>query len=295
MEIKNVKTFIKVAELENFTRAAQDLGYAQSTVTMQIQQLEQELQTQLFERNGKLISLSSAGKEFLQYAYQIVKYESMALEHFLFEEEPKGKLSIGVMETVCASSYSQLFYDFLSRHPKVSLKLLVSTTFEALELLEKGKLDLIFLLDNKVHHQDWKTAREFPAEISFFCASDHPLAQLGEVSLDRLLEETFIMTERECNYRHVFENDLAAMGKSLRCSMEIGHTEFIIDAVLNQLGIGLLPSFTLKKELEKGRISLIQVKDYHLTMWVQVIYNQNRFLSPALKVFIKELDKTLDV
>ena len=60
MEIRNIRTFIKVAELENFTKAALELGYAQSTVTMQIKQLEEELQTELFTRNGKLIALSAA-------------------------------------------------------------------------------------------------------------------------------------------------------------------------------------------------------------------------------------------
>ena len=70
MELKNIRTFIKVAELENFTKASQELGYAQSTVTMQIQQLENELHANLFERNGKRIRLSAAGREFLKYAYK---------------------------------------------------------------------------------------------------------------------------------------------------------------------------------------------------------------------------------
>ena len=64
MELKNIRTFIKVAELENFTKASQELGYAQSTVTMQIQQLENELHANLFERNGKRIRLSAQGGNF---------------------------------------------------------------------------------------------------------------------------------------------------------------------------------------------------------------------------------------
>ena len=71
MELRNVKTFIKIAEIGNFSRAASDLGYAQSTVTMQIQTLERELGVSLFERNGKSAVLSAAGKEFLDYAYDL--------------------------------------------------------------------------------------------------------------------------------------------------------------------------------------------------------------------------------
>lgn len=82
MELRNVKTFIKIAEIGNFSRAASDLGYAQSTVTMQIQTLERELGVSLFERNGKSAVLSAAGKEFLDYAYDLQRCEAMALEHF---------------------------------------------------------------------------------------------------------------------------------------------------------------------------------------------------------------------
>ena len=66
MELRNVKTFIKIAEIGNFSKAATELGYAQSTVTMQIQTLERELGVSLFERNGKSAVLSAAGKEFLR-------------------------------------------------------------------------------------------------------------------------------------------------------------------------------------------------------------------------------------
>lgn len=290
MEIRNIRTFIKVAELENFTKAALELGYAQSTVTMQMKQLEEELQTELFTRNGKLIALSAAGQEFLQYAYQIVKYDAMALEHFRADAQPEGMLCIGVMETVCASGYADLFYRFLKKYPGVSLKLEVSTTFEAMENLDRGKFDLIFLLDNRISRPNWVTAAEFPADISFFCAPKHPLAGKQDVPLDRLLQEHFILTEKGCNYRYVFENDLAAAGKSLSCDMEIGHTEFIIGAVSEGRGIGLLPYFTLKKELDSGRIALIQVSGYRIQLWVQVIYNRNRWISPAVKAFLRELE-----
>ena len=97
MEIRNVKTFIKVAEIGNFSKAAADLGYAQSTVTMQIQMLERELQVTLFERNGKKVTLSAAGREFLEYAYNIQRCEAMAVEHFTAQEDPQGNITVGVM------------------------------------------------------------------------------------------------------------------------------------------------------------------------------------------------------
>lgn len=289
MELKNIRTFIKVAELENFTKASLELGYAQSTVTMQIQQLENELHANLFERNGKRIRLSAAGREFLKYAYQISKYETMALDHFHRTEEPEGTLNIGIMETICSSDYTNFFNNFLEKYPKISLRLEVVTTFKAMEDLDKGIFDLIFLLDEKILRPNWKTARTFPADISFFCASSHPLAGQEEVPLERLLQESFILTEKGCNYRNVFEKDLMDAGYVLKCITEIGHTSYIIKAVARQLGIGLLPVFTLKDALERGEIALIGVKDYRISLSIQVIYNTQRMLSLPLKVFLNEL------
>lgn len=290
MELKNIHTFIKVAEFENFTKASNELGYAQSTVTMQIQQLENELQANLFERNGKRIRLSSAGQEFLTYAYQISKYEAMALDHFHQTEEPEGHLNIGIMETICFSEYSRLFYTFMEKYPKISLHFEVVTTLEAMEYLDKGVFDLIFLLDQKIVRSDWKTSRIFPADISFFCASSHPLAGQKDVSLSRLLQERFILTEEGCNYRQVLENYLVDQGMKLDCAMEIGHSSFIINAVAMQLGIGLLPLFTLKEALQRGEISLISVKDYQIRLAIQVIHSTQRRISLPLQVFLRELE-----
>lgn len=289
MELKNIHTFIKVAEFGNFTKASAELGYAQSTVTMQIQQLENELHANLFERNGKRIRLSAAGQEFLKYAYQISKYEAMALDHFHQTEEPEGHLSIGIMETLCSSEYTDLFYTFQEKYPKISLHLEVVTTLKAMEDLDKGVFDLIFLLDKKIVRPGWNTARIFPADISFFCASSHPLAGQKDISMERLLQERFIFTEKGCNYRQVFENDLAAGGQLPHCAAEIGHVSYIIGAVSRQLGIGLLPLFTLRDALANGSVSLIGVKDYQIRLAVQVIHSTQRRVPLPLQVFLSEL------
>lgn len=289
MEMKNIRTFVRVAELGNFTRAAQELGYAQSTITLQMQQLEDELRVSLFTRNGKRISLSASGREFLQYAYQIIKYESMVLEHFSFSGEPSGELKIGIMETLCASEYASIFQDFLAGHPKVQMNLQIVTTHRALDYLDRGLFDLIFLLDNRILRPDLVTAREYPVDISFFCAASHPLAKEKSVSLERLLQENFILTEKGCNYRQVFESDLAARGQSLHCVTEIGYTQYIIQTVAKKLGIGLLPSITLKEALADGSIALIRVENYQIRMSIQVIYSNRRRVSLPLHAFLDAL------
>ncbi len=286
MEIRNIKTFIRVAEIGNFSKAAADLGYAQSTVTTQIQMLEKELQVTLFERNGKRVTLSGAGKEFLEYAYEIQMCEAMALDHFAAGQEPRGKVTVGVMETICASHYGEIFRIFRKRFPKVVLKVVVATTLECMEMLEKGALDVILTVDKKLHHPHWISAHEIPTEICFFCSSDHPFAGEREVPMEMLIRENFIQIEEGCNYRQAFEQYLNDRGEYISNVMEIGYTRLIIDAVAGGLGVSLLPMFTLEEALEREEIAVFSVKGYSISMLMQVIYSENRWLAPPLQAFL---------
>ena len=286
MEIRNVKTFIRVAEIGNFSKAAQDLGYAQSTVTTQIQMLEKELHVTLFERNGKRITLSAAGREFLEYAYQMQMCEAMALDHFAAGREPQGKVTVGVMETICASRYGGIFRVFRQRYPKVNLKVVVATTLECMAMLEKGTLDVILTVDKKLHHPHWISAHELATEICFFCSSGHPFAGGEAVPVDTLIRESFIQIEEGCNYRQAFEQYLNDQGKYITNVMEIGYTRLIIDAVAAGLGVSLLPRFTLEEVLERGEIAVFPVAGYSISMLMQVIYSENRWLAPPLQAFL---------
>lgn len=289
MEIKNIRTFLRVAEIGSFSKAAKELGYVQSTITTQIQQLESELNCNLFDRNGKKVTLSATGKEFMQYAYRIIKYESLILEHFSSSGEPEGTLSIGITEAICASQFTSVLQKFQMEYPKVTLKLQIVTTRQALDLLDKGILDLVFILDHKITSPNRVTVREYPVEILFFSSSSHPLASETEVTLDRLLQERFVLTEKGCAYRHVFESEIYARGKHLNCHAEIGYSPYIIQAVAAQNAIGLLPYVTLEDSIKMGIVSPICVKNYQIHMFIQVIYSNKRGVSPSMNAFLNEL------
>lgn len=290
MEFKNLDTFIRVAELENFSEAADELGFSQSTVTTQIHQLEEQLHTKLFDRNGKRVSLSAAGRKFLEYSYRIRQAEEEAADYFLREQEPEGLLRIGIMESVCASGYDRYLIDYMMKYPKVTVKLEVCTTFEAMERLEKGELDVILTLDHRIKREDWETVYEKDEDIVFFCSPEHPLAKRKSIKVEELLTEDFLMVEEKCNYREAFEQDMQARGMIVKCRMEIGHCGVIIDAASKGLGLSLLPRFTVCDALENGRVRELTISDYHLQMDLQMIYDKKRWKSPALKAFFDVMD-----
>ncbi len=286
MEFKNLDTFIRVAELENFSKAAEELGYSQSSVTSQIQQLEQQLKTKLFDRNGKKVKLSTAGKKFLEYGYRIRQIEAEAASCFLTEQEPDGILRIGIMESVCSSVYDSKLTDFMLKYPHVNMKVLVCTTFEAIEFLQKGELDVIITLDHRIVRPGWKTSYLKHEDIVFICSADHPLLKKKKILVEDLINEDFLMVEEKCNYREAFEQEMQQRGHSVKCRLEIGHSWVIVDAVAKGVGISILPKFTAEEALNSGIVRQLKLSDYKLQMDLQVIYDESRWKSPALNAFL---------
>ncbi|SFD25343.1 LysR family transcriptional regulator [Clostridium uliginosum] len=288
MELRNVKTFIKVAEMNSFSKAGEILGYAQSTVTLQVKQLEEELGVPLFERKGKKISLSQKGHEFLVYANKLVKYEAEAIQSIKHMDKASGELRIGILESLSVSEYINSIKEYMETYPEVSLIVKIATTLELMKMLEKGLLDIIILLDQKVFNSNWEVPFEKEERILFFCSQEHPMSN-KHILLEALSRETLLLTEKGCNYRHVFEELLAKQRLKVNCCLDIGNTNIIIDYVKNGLGISLLPEFNLKESLENHTINEILVNDCNIVLYTQVIFNKHRWMSPSIKAFLSTI------
>ncbi len=122
---------------------------------------------------------------------------------------------------------------------------------------------------------NWVTAHEVPTEIRFFCPADHPFAGKKDIPLDTVLAENFIMIEEGCNYRQAFEQYVVEERGRRPSITEIGYTRLIIDAVIENLGVSLLPRFTLEEALREKKIALFSVKGFRSSMLMQVIYSKN--------------------
>ena len=205
MELRNIKSFIKVAEFENFSKAAEVLGYAQSTITLQIQQLEQELGVNLFDRIGKRVLLSEKGRAFLSYANDMVQLEAEAIETVSENTTPTGTLRIGTIESIASSFLPLLLEEYLKKCPQVHLDIIIGVTLELYDQLEKGNLDIIFLADRPAYHPTLKTVFSRPVAVPFIASAEHPLANQKNVPPERLTEETILLTEKNNNYRQIFD------------------------------------------------------------------------------------------
>ena len=291
MELRNLLTYSKVCESMSFSKAADQLGYAQSTVTTQIAQLENELGVKLLDRTGKRFRLNAKGKELLTYANQLIVLSNEAKAAVSDAQTPRGLLRIGVIESVGAFYLPTILQEYLVSFPEVHVQVLTATTREIMGMLRQNKIDLMLTLDDRVYDPDWTCAWSREEDIVFLCAPKHAFAGRTDVTLEELLQENLLLTERWCNYRHSFECICDRYQMQLRSSLEIGCTNTILQFTEHNLGVTFLPRLTAQASLYAKRLSDFSVKEVSMRMLIQLVYRKSMWCTPAMQAFIEKVIK----
>lgn len=287
MEIRNLATFVKTAELQNFTNAAKDLGYAQSTVTAQIQQLEEELEVQLFERIGKRIHITDAGEQFLPYAQEILRLTTQAASRNTAAETPSGTLRLGIVESLQNHELAGLLHRYRQSCPQVRVVIKASDCQTLTELLLKNELDVMYVFDARVRREEFISAYETAEPMYFTVPRQHPLTQKTDVTLEDILQYPFMETERHLSYGYEFNHYLAQKGFYLHSCLEVGNPDIILQLIKNGDGISWLPEYIIREELRKASVSVLDFQIPEIVMYKQVIYHKNKWISAALKAWLE--------
>lgn len=288
MEIKNLQTFIKIVEFNNFTRAAESLGYSQAAVTAQIKALESELGVPLFDRIGKKIYLTHEGETFLPHARKIINAEAEALESV----RPGGELT-GELIICSASSYAsrvlpEILLEYRSLHPGVTITVKVSDFVEDnIQKLARGEIDFLAELDEDKSYQNFNTVYKQPISLVFVTHVDNPLAKKKKVSVAEAVADEFIVSDREIGYCMLLERELGKRGIELKPAMEIGSVDAILNVIAGGFGTAIMPEYMAEDMLDTGEIAKLNVNDIEIGLMAHIICSKDRWLDPLMKEFIR--------
>ncbi len=283
MDIKNLISFIHVAELGSFTKAAEKLGFSQSTVSFQIKQLETELDAQLFDRINHTVVLTEKGREVLNYAHQISKLTQELRDSMQHEREVVGHIRLAMADSFCHTLLGEDFHQFRERYPGITLKIIAAGTQEMFRLIDHNEADAILTLDNHIYNAEYVIVREEKVKTHFVAGPDCPLRQMEEVTVYQLLQYPFILTEKGMSYRRLMDEKLAGMSLEIRPVLEIGSTDLICSLVEQGIGISFLPDYVTAEAVEKGKIFCLNVKDFDIEIWKQLLYHRDKWVSPQLE------------
>ena len=288
MEIRNLMSFIQVAELNSFTKAAEVLGYSQSTVSFQIKQLETELECLLFERINHTITLTERGKELLSYAHDVCRLTDEFKQNIEETKELTGIIHLVAPDSVCEDMLMTNYNDFHSKYPGISLKFTAADTGDMFDMLDRNEADLMVTLDNHVYKSDYIIAKEQHIPMHFVTSKNSPLAKKKKLSINDLLNYQFVLTEKGMGYRRILDKALEKMSIEILPVLEVGRTDIITELLAySNDKISYLPDFVTEEKVKNGDLVFLNVTDIETDIWKQLIYHKNKWVSNSLKALIE--------
>lgn len=253
--------------------------------------LETELNTRLFDRMGKKVVLTPQGREFLKSANKILYEVNKASKSMNDDRELTNPLHVGTIESLCTAKFPRILSEFHSLHPRVNLQITIDSPEKLIRMMDHNELDLIYILDTPRWDENWVKVMELAEPVVFVASAASKFAGKEKMVLDDILQEPFFLTEKHANYRQALDQQLALRRQFISPVLEISDTAFIIHMLELNQGLSFLPYFAVEQDIYKHRITTLDIKDIHISMYRQIFYHKNKFRTREMEEFIRLADK----
>lgn len=289
MDLKYLHTFQTVVTQGSFSKAAEKLNYTQSTITFQMGQLEQELSVKLFEKIGRKMVLTKAGEALVPYVEEAL--QSLNKLRYLKQDlkDCEGEVHIGVGETLLCYKLPAVLKAFQHAAPKAKLFLRSMNCYEIRNELLNGALDLgIFYEDVGGFGSNLTTCPlgTFPLVL---VASPTIGKQYSDfITPDRHIPVPFVINEKNCIFRQIFEQYLQDRAILLDHTIELWSIPTIKNLVINDVGVSFLPQFAVQEELSCGELVQLPI-ELEASITAVCAYHKNKWISPLMALFMEML------
>lgn len=284
LTLRQLKVFESVARYLSYSRAADELHLTQPAVSMQIKQLEDNINLPLFEQLGKRIFLTEAGQELYQYS-RAISQQLADLEVALDELKgmERGKLNISVVTT--ANYFApHLLAKFCQRYTGVTVSLNVSNRETVLKQLSDNLIDLA-IMGQPPDHLDIDSQSFMENPLVVVAPPNHPLCKEKNIAVKRLASEIFLVRESGSGTRSAMERFFAAHEIKINKGMETDTTEAIKQAVQAGMGLGIMSRHTVELELETERLKILDIQNFPIMRYWHVVNRKNKRLSNVANTF----------
>lgn len=245
MELRQLKYFVKTAETLNFSEAARALFVTQSTLSQQIRQLEEEMGTELFQRDSHCVSLTESGAHLLPVAKCTLRdAENCFTQINDLKEMLSGVLNIGITYTF-APVLTETVREFTTKYPGVKLNIICKTMASLLDMLKHREVDFVLCFKPNVTDDDIESHVLFDNQLSVILSKDHPLANRTTLSLDDICPQRIALPAKETQARNAFDIVFPGGLSKLDVQVEINEVNVLLDLVRATKMITFLSEATL--------------------------------------------------
>lgn len=289
MELKYLHTFKTILETGSFQKAAERLNYAQSTITLQMQLLEQELSVKLFEKIGRKMELTQAGKELLPLIDDVLTAVWQMENYGKCKRELTGNLRIAIPETLLSYQMPQVLKSFRKEAPNVKLSLQTPNCYEIRDQVLHGAADLGIHYDIGGYGTSLVPQPLRSYEFVLIGSTELKPEEQDFISMGQRKEICLLTADKNSLYHKVFDEYLRKADIALNGEMELFSTEAIKRSVISNLGVAYLPRFTVEEELKNKTI--LELPTSVENKWIGSVctYHKNKWVTPAMDLFMQLL------
>ena len=286
MDFDQLHTFLEIVRLKSFSKAAQTCYRTQPAISAQIRQLEQDLKTELFERFGSRISLTTAGKIFAGYAEQILDLRRRAQDALNeLEITPRGELVIAANEATCIYMLPGVFAEYRAQFPAVQLQVNRSFGSRVVEAVMENVADF-GMTQLPVAEKRAQVVDIYKDEVRLIVPPSHPLANRPRIACEDLVGISLLLPKSGTT-RSRLDIWLEPVEGRLQVSMELDSTEMMKRFVLAELGAAFLATSGCSEELASGKLRALPLAPDPMARRMGLIYRKDKALSKAALGFIQ--------
>lgn len=292
MNTKNLLTLKTILETGSFQKAADKLNYTQSTVTFQMKQLEEELSIKLFEKIGRKMELTQAGKDILPYVDTILQGIEQINNYGKNLSDIKGSLKLAIPDSILIYTMQPFIQKFLHEAPNVQLVINSIQSGEINQSVVDGTAD-IGINCEKASYPDTVIHKKRGAYKVLLVAAPFVNSELLDfITPHQRKPFSLICNEPDGYYQLEMDKYLEEKDIILNPYMKVQSIEAVKRCVMNNLGIAVVPSYSVVEELKSGSLMPIKTEIDEKVYHGIYIYNKNKWISPQMELALRLLDET---
>lgn len=290
MEIRQVRTFNAAAYHLSIKGAAAELHFAPSTVSEQISALERTLGVQLFTRNRQGLTLTESGTRLFQHSQNLVLWVD-EIERTVSGKHPVELFRIGSLEALSASLLPPVLRKFQERHPGTRIEVRNGNRGQLYDLVQSGRLDASITFGRPPERFGLRTEVIAHDTLVVIVPASHPLASTDGVPLRTLQGERFIVTEKGCGFREMYEDHLGYLPDTAPPGMVVQNVGTLGNCVSEGLGCALLPEIAVRSLLATDQVKPVRVldMDFSCTINLSWSHSSNPHSSDAADPYVRDL------
>lgn len=291
MQIEELKTFIRLCEIQNFTKTAEALSMSQPTVSLHIRNLEEEFQTQLIQRNSKQLQITPTGEILLECAKQITQLlEQTKQDIYEHHNKINGHLTIGASFTIGEYILPEFLAELKKEYPNLIFEITIGNTEEIVEYVKLFKVD-IGLIEGSTDEKSLNICPFKQDELVVIAPVNHPLAKKESISIRDLHNEQWISRESGSGTRANLDHFLHSNGLKVKSITTISSNQGVKELVRNGIGLSLLSKSVVKRDAELGEIVILPLDNKKINRTLSYIYSPIMLKKSNVEIFIKTLNE----